>query len=79
MAGTEQEWNELKNKQIGGKHYETMMLEPIIVMQQWLDKSEYRGFLIGNIIKYIGRYKLKNGKEDLLKARDYLDRLINSL
>lgn len=34
------------------------------------------GFLEGNIIKYITRYKKKGGREDLLKARTYLDKLI---
>lgn len=33
-------------------------------------------FMQGNIIKYIVRYKNKNGLEDLLKARQYLDRII---
>lgn len=33
-------------------------------------------FCEGNIIKYICRYKKKNGKEDLLKAKDYLEHLI---
>lgn len=33
-------------------------------------------FMQGNIIKYVVRYKNKNGLEDLLKARQYLDRLI---
>ena len=33
-------------------------------------------FTEGNIIKYIVRYKLKNGIDDLEKARNYLDRLI---
>ena len=33
-------------------------------------------YLAGNIIKYIWRYKFKNGVEDLKKARWYLDRLI---
>lgn len=32
----------------------------------------------GNIIKYICRYKYKNGLEDLKKARFYLDRLIKN-
>lgn len=35
-------------------------------------------FLQGNIIKYIVRYKEKNGLEDLNKAKEYLDRLIES-
>lgn len=30
-----------------------------------------------NTLKYLIRYKRKNGKEDLLKAKDYLERLIN--
>jgi hypothetical protein len=38
------------------------------------------GYLEGNIVKYVARYKLK-GKplEDLLKARAYLDKLIDQL
>tara|TARA_R100000426_G_scaffold24545_1_gene21007 strand:- start:6119 stop:6349 length:231 start_codon:yes stop_codon:yes gene_type:complete len=39
------------------------------------DGFEY--YLQGNIIKYIWRYRYKNGIEDLKKARWYLDRLIN--
>jgi hypothetical protein len=33
-------------------------------------------FLEGNIIKYVWRYKEKNGIEDLKKAKVYLDKLI---
>jgi len=36
----------------------------------------FRGFMIGNIFKYVTRYPAKNGIEDLRKARTYLDRLI---
>jgi len=39
--------------------------------------SGYEGYLIGSAIKYLWRWKIKNGKEDLLKARWYLDKLIN--
>lgn len=38
--------------------------------------SHNMGYLEGNIVKYITRYKLKNGFEDLLKAREYLNKLI---
>lgn len=38
--------------------------------------SHKLGFLEGNVIKYVTRYQLKNGLEDLLKARQYLERLI---
>ena len=32
----------------------------------------------GNVIKYVCRWRNKNGLEDLLKARQYLDRMIHS-
>lgn len=34
------------------------------------------GFHEGNIIKYVARWRYKNGVEDLKKARWYLERLI---
>jgi len=43
-----------------------------------IDFIEAMGFLDGNVIKYVARYKHKNGLEDLKKARWYLDRLINN-
>ena len=36
-------------------------------------------YLEGNIVKYICRYKTKNGIEDLEKANYYLDALINEV
>jgi|TARA_R110001599_G_scaffold1706_5_gene8471 hypothetical protein len=33
-------------------------------------------FFEGNVIKYVTRWKTKNGLEDLKKAKQYLDRLI---
>jgi len=33
-------------------------------------------FYEGNVIKYIDRHRRKNGKEDLLKAREYINQLI---
>lgn len=38
--------------------------------------SNDMGFLEGNIVKYVTRYKYKNGLEDLMKAKTYLDKLI---
>lgn len=35
-------------------------------------------FLQGNVIKYVIRYKNKDGVQDLKKARWYLDRLIKN-
>ena len=34
------------------------------------------GFYLANTLKYLIRYKNKNGIEDLNKAKDYLNRLI---
>lgn len=34
------------------------------------------GFKAGNVVKYVSRYRYKNGLEDLKKAKWYLDRLI---
>ena len=36
-------------------------------------------FMQGNVIKYVFRYKNKNGLEDLEKAKEYIDRMIESL
>lgn len=35
-----------------------------------------KGFAAGNVIKYVARYARKNGVDDLMKARDYLEALI---
>lgn len=34
------------------------------------------GFHAANVVKYVARYKLKGGVEDLRKAKWYLERLI---
>lgn len=39
-------------------------------------KNPVEAFLTGQVLKYLWRYPLKNGAEDLKKARWYLDRLI---
>lgn len=40
-----------------------------------LTDEEYKGFLKGNVYKYVKRYEVKNGKEDLEKATVYLNKL----
>jgi hypothetical protein len=58
------------DKQVGGEHYQ----QPI---QAWDYITLNRlGYLEGNIIKYVTRYKHKHGLQDLEKARHYLDKLI---
>lgn len=50
--------------------------DTMVWLRKILDKQAFRGFLEGNIQKYLIRYKKKNGLDDLKKARDYLNRLI---
>lgn len=60
--------------QVGGSHYKDMMIQPI----EFILKNKL-GFCEGNIIKYVCRYKNKNGVEDLKKARHYMDMLIEDV
>jgi hypothetical protein len=53
-------------------HYK-LNIEPIIYIT-----ANNLNFIEGNIIKYVSRYKNKNGKEDLLKAKFYLEYLIKN-
>lgn len=66
--------NNTNDIQIGGQHYKNKKIQPITyIMENDL------GFCEGNIVKYITRYKDKNGIEDLMKARHYIDFLIEKL
>lgn len=57
--------------QIGGDHYATMAIGPLeYALSNGLGPCE------ANIVKYVSRWKAKNGIEDLRKARHYLDALI---
>ena len=59
------------NIQFGGNHYKGMAIQPI----EFIMKNNI-GFMEGNAIKYISRWRSKGGVEDLKKARHYLDMLI---
>lgn len=50
--------------------------QPIELMHMGLTDAEFEGYCIGNIMKYILRYKYKGGEKDLYKAREYIDVLI---
>lgn len=41
--------------------------------------SGFEYYLQGNILKYIWRYRYKNGTEDLKKAQWYLNKLIQEV
>lgn len=42
-------------------------------------KTGIEAVCVANVIKYLWRYELKNGLEDVKKARWYLDRLIDEM
>lgn len=64
------------NKNLG-KHYHTNGIDPLTCFKKGLiSKEEYKGFLKGNIIKYVVRCDYKgNPAEDLTKATNYLSLL----
>jgi hypothetical protein len=57
--------------QIGGTHYKNFVIEPI----EFIHKNGI-GFCEGNAIKYLVRWREKGGKQDLLKAKHYIDLLL---
>lgn len=57
--------------QVGGSHYKCFKIQPVEFIHQ-----NGIGYMAGNVIKYVSRYKEKNGIEDLKKARHYIDMMI---
>ena len=58
-------------KQIGGNHYSKFKVQP----SKFINDNKLL-FAEGNAIKYICRHTAKNGKEDLEKAKHYIDMII---
>ena len=50
-----------ERKEVGGTHYEQMKIEPVDYIM-----ANKMNFLEGNVIKYVTRHRLKNGKQDNL-------------
>lgn len=63
-----------KDYQIGGSHYKNKGIQPIEYIM-----SNRLGFCEGNVIKYVSRWRDKNGLDDLLKAKHYLEFLIEEV
>lgn len=61
------------------KHYNTGKIEVIRIIEDQLTDEEYRGYIKGQVLKYITRERTKNGLEDLQKAAWYLNRLIKKM
>lgn len=53
-------------------HYNSGQYEVLDVIKDWLTEEEFRGYIKGNLIKYIARERWKNGDEDMFKAEFYL-------
>lgn len=62
--------------QLGGNHYTNKDIQPWEAMQAWMTEEQFKGFLMGNVIKYIARFQDKGGVLDLQKCKHYLDKLI---
>ncbi len=59
-------------------HYNKANIETIDMIES-VTGDGFEAYLQGNILKYICRYKYKNGVEDLKKAKWYLNRLIKTI
>lgn len=59
-------------------HYTSGRVEVIDYLQDKLTEEGFEGFCIGNALKYLSRYRLKGGIEDLKKARRYLEIIIDA-
>jgi hypothetical protein len=57
--------------QVAGTHYKSKAVQPWDYIV-----ANNLGYLEGNIVKYVSRWKDKGGIDDLRKARHYLDKLI---
>jgi hypothetical protein len=60
-------------KQVGGAHYSVKAIQP----WDYIIANDL-GYLEGNVVKYVSRWKDKGGIEDLKKAQHYLQKLIET-
>ncbi|HEM4066599.1 TPA: DUF3310 domain-containing protein [Streptococcus suis] len=76
MSGMEQFNNVTKPKHYQGKYG----MEALAVVKNFIGNlAGERAYYWGNIIKYLLRFQSKNGLEDLKKARQHLDWLIEDM
>lgn len=61
------------DRQVGGNHYE-MEIEPIVFIL-----ANNLPFIEATVLRYIARWKNKNGVEDLKKAIHYLEILVEDV
>lgn len=58
-------------KQVQGTHYKDLPIQPV----QYIHANGI-GYFEGNVIKYVSRWRNKNGLADLEKAKHYIELLI---
>jgi hypothetical protein len=68
MSGTE--LNPL-DKQVQGNHYKDLPIQPVEYIY-----ANALGYFEGNVVKYVSRWRKKNGIADLEKAKHYIELLI---
>ena len=59
------------DKQVAGDHYKKLKIQTWDYI--WANNL---GYMEGNIIKYVTRWKDEGNEKDLLKAKHYLDKLL---
>ena len=59
-------------------HYQTGLIETIDSIKNILGHDKFQAYCTGNVIKYLSRYREKNGLEDLKKAETYVGFIIKS-
>lgn len=57
--------------QEGGNHYKNLAIQPVEYIH-----ANGIGYFEGCVIKYVTRWRAKNGLEDLKKARHFIDLLL---
>ena len=59
------------------EHYTAQAVQAIEYMEITMTAEQYEGYLLGNVIKYISRYRHKNALDDLRKAKVYMGWLVD--
>jgi hypothetical protein len=68
----------MKQDNINPNHYKVGKFETIEILQEKMTKEQFKGFLMGNVLKYVIRHEHKNGLEDLKKAQWYLNKMVKT-
>jgi hypothetical protein len=64
---------------INPEHYKKGGIECVEAIKASMSDLEFQGYLKGNVLKYMWRFRHKKGVEDLQKAEWYNKRLIDEL